>query len=71
MIYGQGSAFVPLTTSSWACHEEGRKQNIVSDWSIEDLEASDWLTFLIFVKLFFSKTKQNIVSTQIGIISQK
>ena len=33
-----------------------QKKHLVSDWSIEDLEASDWLKFLIFVKYFFSKT---------------
>ena len=27
-----------------------QKKHLVSDWSMEDLEASHWLKFLIFVK---------------------
>ena len=32
-----------------------QKKHIVSNWSMDDLEASDWLKFLIFVKYFFFK----------------
>ena len=35
------SGIVPIGT---------QKKHLVSDWSMEDLEASDWLKFLIFVK---------------------
>ena len=32
----------------------------VSDWSMEDLDTSDWLKFLFFLKLFFPKTPGKI-----------
>ena len=37
-----------------------QKKHAVSNWSMEDLEALDWLKFLIFVKLFFPKTSGKI-----------
>ena len=36
------------------------KKHTVSNWSMEDLETSDWLKFLIFLKLFFPKTSGKI-----------
>ena len=35
-----------------------QKKHLVSDWSMEDLEASDWLKFLFFVKFFFFQKLQ-------------
>ena len=37
------------------CQSAHKKKHLVSDWSMEDLDASDWLKFLIFVKYFFFK----------------